>query len=77
MKADKDVSERIKQVIVVRCNLDVLATVAGRTQRAGLPFAVVRDRGLTQVPAGTVTCVVVGPGPADQVDAITAALRLL
>ena len=44
---------------------------------AGLPVAVVHDSGRTQVPAGTPTCAAIGPAPADRVDAVTGALRLL
>lgn len=125
IKADKDVSDRIKQVIVVRLDLamgvgkiaaqaahaavlglvealavnltwvdgwrrdgqtkvvlaaeqlDIIMDIAEAAHRAGLPVAVVRDRGLTEVAEGTVTCAAVGPGPGDRIDAITGTLRLL
>ncbi|GAA4706803.1 peptidyl-tRNA hydrolase Pth2 [Phytohabitans rumicis] len=54
-----------------------LADVCARAEAAGLPVAPVRDRGLTQVAAGTLTCVGIGPAAAPDVDAVTGDLRLL
>ena len=42
-----------------------------------LPVFLVRDKGLTQIPADTVTCIGIGPGPADIVDRLTGNLSLL
>ena len=54
-----------------------LEAVRAQADAAGLPVAVIRDRGLTQVPAGTATCVAIGPAPASRIDAVTGDLRLL
>jgi PTH2 family peptidyl-tRNA hydrolase len=43
----------------------------------GLPVHVVRDKGLTQIPPGTITCLGLGPAPSDLVDSLTGNLPLL
>jgi PTH2 family peptidyl-tRNA hydrolase len=43
----------------------------------GLPRALVVDRGLTEIPFGTVTCLGVGPAPRDKVDRLTGLFPLL
>ena len=42
-----------------------------------LPFHVVRDRGLTQVPPDTVTCIGIGPAPSNLLNVLTGDLPLL
>jgi len=43
----------------------------------GLPTHVVRDAGRTEVAAGSVTVLAVGPGPVALIDTVTGKLRLL
>lgn len=42
-----------------------------------LPHSLIRDRGLTQIPPGTVTCLGIGPALARKIDKITGKLQLL
>ena len=48
-----------------------------KARNAKLPAALIVDRGLTELPPETTTCLGIGPAPANKVDAITRNLRLL
>jgi peptidyl-tRNA hydrolase, PTH2 family len=43
----------------------------------GLPHSLIVDRGLTEIPAGTVTCLGIGPAPSGKIDRLTGKLPLL
>jgi len=53
-----------------------LQELEAQARELGLPNALIVDRGLTQIPEGTVTCLGIGPAPATMVDRLTAKLPL-
>jgi PTH2 family peptidyl-tRNA hydrolase len=56
---------------------NVLSELEREADELGLPHALIIDRGLTQVPEGTVTCLGIGPAPAEKIDRLTGKLKLL
>ena len=48
-----------------------------QAKRLRLPSALVCDRGLTELPPDTITCLGIGPAPSSQVDRITGKLKVL
>ena len=48
-----------------------------KAKRSKLPTALILDRGLTELPPSTITCLGIGPAPSPKIDAITGQLPLL
>ncbi|MBA7474889.1 MAG: peptidyl-tRNA hydrolase [Candidatus Bathyarchaeum sp.] len=48
-----------------------------KARNAKLPAVLIVDRGLTEIPPNTITCLGIGPAPANKMDAITGKLSLL
>jgi PTH2 family peptidyl-tRNA hydrolase len=54
-----------------------LLEVEEQAKKLDLPSALIVDKGLTEVPPGTITCLGIGPIPAEKVDNLTGKLPLL
>jgi PTH2 family peptidyl-tRNA hydrolase len=58
-------------------SFEELMKVKRHAENLELPVAQVDDRGLTQLPPGTTTCIAIGPAPSDLIDKVTKDLKLL
>ena len=54
-----------------------LLEIEEQAKESGLPNALIVDKGLTEIPPGTVTCLGIGPAPEEIVDRLTGKLTLL
>jgi len=66
-----------KKVVLQVPSEEALLSIYEKARALGLPVALIRDRGLTELPPGTITCVGIGPAPSIIVDRITGELKLL
>ena len=66
-----------RKVVLQANNARELEDLAEEAARAGLPYALIRDAGKTQLEPGTLTALGIGPGDADEIDRITGELSLL
>ncbi len=66
-----------KKIVLKVSSEKELLEIADKAMREGLPVAIVRDAGLTQLPPGTLTAIAIGPAPSDSIDKITGGLKLL
>lgn len=65
------------KVVVKVKNLAELLELEKEAIQMKLPRNLITDRGLTQLPPATVTCLGIGPAPSTQIDKITRKLPLL
>ena len=82
LKADDDVQRRWKRdgqkkVVLKATDERTLYELSEIADREGVPNAIIRDAGHTQLEPGTVTTLAVGPADADRVDRVTGDLSLL
>lgn len=81
-KADKKIVEEWKaqgqkKIVLKVKNLDELLKLKEKAERMGLPVGVVVDAGLTEIPPGTITAIVIGPEQSKKIDKVTGNLPLL
>ncbi len=65
-----------KKVVLKANSESELFELADLAERQGLPNAIIRDAGHTQLDPGTVTALAIGPGDDDTVDRVTGDLSL-
>ncbi len=66
-----------KKVVVGCGSLEELRALESKARASKLPHYAVSDAGLTEIPAGTVTALGIGPGRDEVIDKITGSLKLL
>lgn len=66
-----------KKIIVRADSFEILRIKEKSARVLGIPAVLIRDRGLTQLPPGTVTALGLGPAPEGELDKITREMKLL
>jgi len=66
-----------KKVVLKVDSLEELLNLYKKAIEKGLIAVIIEDRGLTQIPAGTITCLGIGPDEDNKIDEITSKLKLL
>lgn len=66
-----------KKVILRARNLDELKELKEKAQKTGVKAFFVKDAGLTEIPAGTITCLVLGPDKEEKIDKVSGYLPLM
>lgn len=69
--------EGMPKVVLQAADEAELAHLLELAVQAGIPAELIEDAGRTVVPAGTVTCLGLGPAPDDEIDHLTGELKLL
>lgn len=70
-------NEGQRKVVVKVQNLEELMDLKMVAENKDLTTSLITDAGLTEIPAGTVTCLGIGPASNPQVDAVTGKLPLV
>jgi len=66
-----------RKIAVKVKNEKELTELESQAKEMGLPTALIVDRGLTEIPEGTVTCLGIGPAPDGLMDRLTGKLPLM
>ncbi|HDN74299.1 peptidyl-tRNA hydrolase [Archaeoglobales archaeon] len=66
-----------KKIVLQVENLEKLLEINNKAKKENLPTGIVIDSGLTEIPPGTITAVVIGPELSERIDRITGNLPLL
>ena len=65
------------KIVVYAADADTLLDLEAIARARQIPTCLVHDAGRTVIPAGTITCLELGPSPADVLDRLTGALPLV
>jgi PTH2 family peptidyl-tRNA hydrolase len=65
-----------RKVVLKVDSVEELRELKEEVSRAKLPYSLVTDAGLTELPPNTTTCLGIGPAPSRDIDAITGSLPL-
>ena len=65
------------KIVVYAADADALIQLEAHAREQQIPACLVHDAGRTVLPAGTITCLGLGPAAADVLEPLTSALRLV
>jgi PTH2 family peptidyl-tRNA hydrolase len=65
------------KIVVYAADADALIQLEIAARQQMIPACLVHDAGRTVIPAGTITCLGLGPAPADTLDPLTGGLPLV
>ena len=66
-----------KKVVLKVASQEELFEIYEDAKSMGLPTALIRDMGLTEIPPNTVTCIGIGPEKEEVLDRVTGHLKML
>ena len=66
-----------KKIVLKAPNIDTIINVSKLCKDAKLPYVVISDAGHTQIPAGSVTVIGIGPDASEKIDKITGGFKLM
>jgi PTH2 family peptidyl-tRNA hydrolase len=71
------INEGQRKIAVKVKNEKELLELESQASELALPIALIVDRGLTEIPPDTITCLGIGPAPTEKIDRVTGKLPLL
>lgn len=71
------ISEGQRKIVVKVGSLEELLVLEGRIKALNIPYALITDKGLTEVPPNTTTALGIGPAPNNIIDRVTRELPLM